>query len=159
MDKAHGNTDILDMAFISPNLAIHDIKVSETIIEMSIDTTPLRNTSTNHTKYKFEQTDWEVFESTLNEALGSVDFSGFLPQAFIMIHIDISFNIKPTKMLSIFGGRGLTAWSTLTLGCKFLVFSPDTIHNERLRLGTTSLFYQLAKLFTSSILLGYIQTA
>ena len=37
---------------------------------------------------------------------------------------------------------------------------PDTIHNEVLRLcTTTSLFHHLAKLFTSSIQLGYIPTA
>ena len=37
---------------------------------------------------------------------------------------------------------------------------PDTIHNEVLRLGTTtSLFHHLARLFTSSIQLGYIPTA
>ena len=37
---------------------------------------------------------------------------------------------------------------------------PDTIHNEVLRLGTTtSLFHQLAKPFTSSIQLGCIPTA
>ena len=37
---------------------------------------------------------------------------------------------------------------------------PDTIHNEVLRLGTTtSLFHHLAGLFTSSIQLGYIPTA
>ena len=37
---------------------------------------------------------------------------------------------------------------------------PDTIHNEVLRLGiTTSLFHHFAKLFTSSIQLGYIPTA
>ena len=36
----------------------------------------------------------------------------------------------------------------------------DTIHNKVLRLGTTtSLFYHLAKLFTSSIQLGYIAAA
>ena len=35
----------------------------------------------------------------------------------------------------------------------------DTTHNEVLRLGTTSLFHDLAKLFTSSIHLGYIPTA
>ena len=36
---------------------------------------------------------------------------------------------------------------------------PDTIHNEVLRLGTTSsLFHHLARLFTSSIQLGYIPT-
>ena len=39
---------------------------------------PHRNTFTNHTKYKFDQTDREVFESTLEEALGSADFSGHL---------------------------------------------------------------------------------
>ena len=47
-------------------------------IEISIDTPPHRNTFTNHTKYKFDQTDQEVFESTLDEALGSADFSGLL---------------------------------------------------------------------------------
>ena len=37
---------------------------------------------------------------------------------------------------------------------------PDIIHNEALRLGTTtSLFYHLARLFTCSIQLGYIPTA
>ena len=36
---------------------------------------------------------------------------------------------------------------------------PDTIPNEVLRLGTTTLFHHLAKLFTSSIQLGYIPTA
>ena len=84
MDRANGNTDILDMAFVSPNLAIHDIQfqIGDDLgsdhlpIEISIDTTPHRNTYTNHTKYKFDQTDREVFESTLEEALGSADFSG-----------------------------------------------------------------------------------
>ena len=37
---------------------------------------------------------------------------------------------------------------------------PDNIHNEVLRLGTTtSLFHHLARLFTSSIQIGYIPTA
>ena len=37
---------------------------------------------------------------------------------------------------------------------------PDTIQNEVLRLGTTTLlFHHLVKLFTSSIQLGYIPTA
>ena len=86
MDRAHGSTDIQDMAFISPNLAIHDIQFQIGVdlasdhlpIEISIDTTPHRNTSTNPTKYKFDQTDREVFGSTLDEALGSADFSGLL---------------------------------------------------------------------------------
>ena len=86
MDRAKGSTDILDMAFISPNLAKHDIQfqIGDDLgsdhlpIEISIDTSPHRNTFTNHTKYKFDQNDGEVFESTLNEALGSADFSGLL---------------------------------------------------------------------------------
>ena len=47
-------------------------------IEISIDTPPHRNTFTNHTKYKFDQADRDVFESTLEEVLGSVDFFGHL---------------------------------------------------------------------------------
>ena len=45
-------------------------------IEISIDAPPHRNSSINHTKYKFDQTDREVFESTLEAALGSQEFSG-----------------------------------------------------------------------------------
>ena len=98
MDKANDSTDILDMLFISPKLAKHDIQfqISDDLgsdhlpIGISIDTPPPppppththththRNSSTNHTKYKFDQIDLEVFESTLEEVLGSADFSGHL---------------------------------------------------------------------------------
>ena len=86
MDRAKGSTDILDMAFISPNLTKHDTQFQEgddlgsdhLPIEISIDTPPHRNTFINPTKYKFDQTDREVFESTLEEALGSADLSGHL---------------------------------------------------------------------------------
>ena len=86
MDWRNGNTDILDMAFITQNLAIHDLQFQIGVdlgsdhlpIKISIDTTPHRNTITNHTRYKFDQTDREVFESILEEALGSEDFSGHL---------------------------------------------------------------------------------
>ena len=65
MDRAKGSTDILDMAFISPNLAKHDIQfqIGDDLgsdhlpIEISIDTPQHRNTFTNYTKYKFGQTD------------------------------------------------------------------------------------------------------
>ena len=43
-----------------------------------IDVPPHRKSSINHTKYKFDQTDREVFESTLEAALGSADFSGLI---------------------------------------------------------------------------------
>ena len=96
MDRAKGSTDILDMAFISQNLAIHDIQFQigadlgsdHLHIEISIDTTPHRNTSTNPIKYKFDQTDREVFESTLDEALGSVHFSGHLSTRDLDRHAD-----------------------------------------------------------------------
>ena len=86
MDRRTGNNDTLDMAFISQNLAIHDIQFQIGVdlgsdhlpIEISIDTTPHRNTFTNHTRYKFDQTDREVFQSILEEALASEDFSGHL---------------------------------------------------------------------------------
>ena len=86
MDRRTGSTDILDMAFISQNLAIHDLQFQIGVnlgsdhlpIEISTDTTPHRNTFTNHTRYKFDQTDREVLESILEEVLGSEDFSGHL---------------------------------------------------------------------------------
>ena len=84
MDRANGCTDLLDMAFISPNLAKHDIQLQidddlgsdHLPIEVSIDAPRHRNSSTDHTKYNFDQTDREVFESTIEAALGSEDFSG-----------------------------------------------------------------------------------
>ena len=81
MDRANGSTDLLDLAFTSSNLAKHDIQfqIGDDLgsdhlpIEVSIDAPP--HSSINHTKYKFDQTDREVFESTLEAALGSADFS------------------------------------------------------------------------------------
>ena len=86
MDRANGRTDLLAMVFISPNLAKHDIQFqigddlgsNHLPIEISIDAPPHRHSSTNHTKYKFDQTDREVFKSTLEAALGSEDFSGIM---------------------------------------------------------------------------------
>ena len=72
------------MAFVSPNLAKYDIQFQigddlssdhlPTVI--SVDAPPHRNSHTNNNKYKFDQTDRELFESTLEAALGSEDFSG-----------------------------------------------------------------------------------
>ena len=72
------------MALVSPNLAKHDIQfqIGDDLgsdhlpIEISVDAPPHRNSHTNHTKYKFDRTDREVFESTLEAPLGSEDFSG-----------------------------------------------------------------------------------
>ena len=84
MDRENGNTDLLDMAFTSTNLAKHDIQfqIGDDLgsdhlpIEILIDAPPNRNSSIYHTKYKFDQTDREVFESTIEAALGFQDFSG-----------------------------------------------------------------------------------
>ena len=70
MDRSNGSTDLLDMAFISPNPATYDIQfqIGDDLgsdhlpIEVTIDAPPHRNSSINHTKYKFDQTDREVFE-------------------------------------------------------------------------------------------------
>ena len=80
MDRAKGSTDILDMAFISTNFAKHDIQfqIGDDLGSDHLPIPPHRNTFTNHTKCKFDQTDREVFESTLEEAPGSADFSGHL---------------------------------------------------------------------------------
>ena len=68
-NRAKGSTDILEMAFISPKLAKHDIQfqIGDDLgsdhlpIEISNDTPPHRHTFTNHTEYKFDQTDRAVF--------------------------------------------------------------------------------------------------
>ena len=87
MDRANGSTDLFNMAFISPNLVKHDIQfqIGDDLgsdhlpIEVSTDTPPHRNSFIDHTKYKFDQTDREVFESTLEGALSSGDFSALTP--------------------------------------------------------------------------------
>ena len=82
MDRANGSTDLLDIAFISPNLAEREIQfqIGDDLgsdhlpTEVSIDASPHRNLSANHIKYKFDQIETQVLESTLEVALGSADF-------------------------------------------------------------------------------------
>ena len=82
-----GSTDLLDVAFISPNLAKHNIQfqIGDDLgsdhlpIEVSIDATPHSNSSINHTRYKFDQTYREVFKSTLEAASGSAEFLDLRP--------------------------------------------------------------------------------
>ena len=96
MDRANGSTDLLDISFVSPNLAKHDkqFQLGDDLgsdhlpIEISIDAPPHRNSHTNHTKYKFDQTDREVFESTLEAVLGSEDFSGLVSTSDLDKYVD-----------------------------------------------------------------------
>ena len=177
MDWRNGNTDILDMAFITQNLIIHDTQFQIGIdlgsdhlpIEISIDTTPHRNTFTNPTRYKFDQTDREVFESILEEALGSEDFSGHLSTNdldryadFIVTALHTAVDKAIPKSKSVRPESNPISNETLALikekrklrrqysQLSFLrgkTPGPDTIHNEVLTLGTTtSLFHHLARL-------------
>ena len=81
LDKRTGNTDILDMAFVSQNLSKHDTQFligddlgsNHLPIEIAIDAQPHRNIHTNPIRYKFNQTDREVFESNLEATLSSGD--------------------------------------------------------------------------------------
>ena len=65
LDRYTGNTDILDMAFILPNLSKHDIQFlighdlgsDHLPIEIAIDTQTHRNIHINSVRYKFNQTD------------------------------------------------------------------------------------------------------
>ena len=65
LDRYTGNTDILDMAFISPNLFKHDIQflIGDDLgsdhlpIEIAMDTQPNTNIQINPFRYKFNQTD------------------------------------------------------------------------------------------------------
>ena len=59
---------------------------------------PHRNTFTNHIKYKFDQTDREVFESTLEEALGSADFSGHLSTSDLDKYADFIVTANSTAV-------------------------------------------------------------
>ena len=71
----------LRQAFISPNLTKHDIQFligddsssDHLPVEISIDAQLHRNIHTNSIRYKFNQSDREVFESTLEAALSSGD--------------------------------------------------------------------------------------
>ena len=75
----HKRTDILDMAFISPNSTKHDIRLligdglgsDHLPIEIFKDAKPHKNIHTNPIRYKSDQTDREVFKSTLEAALSS----------------------------------------------------------------------------------------
>ena len=69
------------MAFISQNLSKHDIQFltgddlgsDHLPIEIAIGAQPHRNLHANPIRYKFNQTDRKVFESTLEAALSSGD--------------------------------------------------------------------------------------
>ena len=68
MDRKSGSTDLLDLAFISLNLAKHDFQfqIGDNLdsdhlpTEVSTDASPHNNSSFSHTRYKFDQIFREV---------------------------------------------------------------------------------------------------
>ena len=64
----------------------------------------------------------------------------------IMIHKETSFNVKPTKILIVFGGRGLPAWATLTHRCE----------HSFIQIHCTTLAYQQPKTFENIIWLEIV---
>ena len=94
------------MAFVITKFSKHDIQFhtgddlgsDHLPIEVSIDAPPHRNSSTNHTRYKFDQTDRQVFESTLEAALGSADFSGLTPTGDLDKYADFVVTVISTAV-------------------------------------------------------------
>ena len=135
------------MAFTSPNLAKHDIQFQigddfgsdhlpmeisidaaphfgsdHLPMEISIDAAPHRNSSTNHTKYKFDQIDREVFQSTLETALGFEDLSGLVSTSdldkyadFIVSAISTAVDRAIPKCKSVRSQRNPISNETLAL--------------------------------------------
>ena len=101
---------------MAQNLAKHDIQfqIGDDLgsdhlpIEVSIDAPLHRNSSINHTKYKFDQADQEIFESTLEESLGYEDFTGLTSNSdldkyagFIIIAISTAVDKAIPKSKSV----------------------------------------------------------
>ena len=125
------------MAFVSPNLTKYDIQfqIGDDLgsdhlpIEISIDAPPHRNSHTNHTKYKFDQTDREIFESTLEAVLGSEDFSGLASTSdqdkyadFIVSAISTAVDRAITKFQTVRTESNPISEETLGLGDNTLRF-------------------------------------
>ena len=106
MDRSSGSTDLFDMTFVSPNLAKHDIQfqIGDDLgsdhlpIEVSIGAPPHRNSSINHTRYKFDHIDREVIQSTFEAALGSADFSGLTSTSDLDKYADFIVTVISTAV-------------------------------------------------------------
>ena len=94
-DKRTGNTVISDMAFISPTetdiqfLIGDDLGSDHLPIEISTDAQPHRNIHTNPIRHKFDQTDREVSETTVEAALSSGDVPELKSTQDIDEHADL----------------------------------------------------------------------
>ena len=108
MDRSSCSTDVLDMAFISPNLAKHDIQFQisddlssdhpskSQLIHYHIGIHLLTTPGT----YSIRPT--EVFESTLEASLGSADFSGLTSTSDLDKYSDFIVNAISTAVDRLF---------------------------------------------------------
>ena len=67
-------------------------------IKVSTDVPPRSSSSTNHTRYKFDQTEREVFASTFEEAVGSTDFSGLMSTSDLYKYADFIVTVVSTAV-------------------------------------------------------------
>ena len=81
-DPAHGTSDILDMAFLSPGLSFQDISFSVADdymvsghfpIQVSLDKPLKQNTPLTEPRYRFDKTDDDLLHNTLKDSLNSLD--------------------------------------------------------------------------------------
>ena len=81
-DPAHGTSDILDMAFITPGLSSRDISFSVADdhmgsdhfpIQISLDEPLKRNTPLTEPRYRFDKTKDDLLHNTLKDSLSNID--------------------------------------------------------------------------------------
>ena len=79
LDVHYGTTDILDMAFVTPNLKSGDIRFSigESLggdhlpIEIFLERPPQQNISITSSRYQFVEADIDTFQNTMAEIFNS----------------------------------------------------------------------------------------
>ena len=81
-DPVHGTSDILDMAFITPDLSSRDISFSVAddhmgsdhfLIQISLYKPLKRNTPLTKPRYRFDKTNDDLLHNTLEDSLSNID--------------------------------------------------------------------------------------
>ena len=73
-DLVHGTSEILDMAFITPDLSSRDISFSDHLpIQISLDKPLKRNTPLTEPGYRFDKTNHDLLDNTLKDSLTNID--------------------------------------------------------------------------------------
>ena len=81
-DPAHGTSNILDMAFITPGLSSRDISFSVAddhmgsghfLVHISLDKPLKQNTPLTEPRYRFDKTNDDLLHNTLKDSLTNID--------------------------------------------------------------------------------------